>query len=347
VNGTPTAITTSISGAAQVENSDLVHTAAVSATQTIGLKVDAANTPGAAVVYWGFQFDSTTAAESMLFGNALVNLSTTDTQYASLTGAAYASTTETDCQFTVPCAGTFKNLYVYLSIAPGAAASGKTRTFTLRSNAGSVGAPGNVSVTISETATSGNDLTNSYHAAAGEKITIMSTLANAPAASASRIGLTFVADVDGDFIIPMSSGRNLDTANVKYSPVTTGDPGVSWATVANAYQVAANAFTAKSIYAVLSGAPGAGKSYTFALYDDGVSTAESVAISGASDVSGNHVENVSVAAGSLLAVQCTPAGTPTVRIGNASICGFMGITGIIIDGQSCSAIDGQAVSARY
>jgi len=59
----------------------------------------------------------------------------------------------------------------------------------------------------------------------------------------------------------------------------------------------------------LDAAPGAGKSYTFAIRDDGVDVA-TITISDTA-TTGSWSGNVSIAAGSLVCVSATPSGTPT------------------------------------
>mgnify|MGYP001577497588 CR=1 FL=1 len=76
----------------------------------------------------------------------------------------------------IPFNATLKNMYVGLTTAPGA---GTSRTFTVRRNAVNQ----SLLVTISEAATTGNDVTNTVAVTAGQEITVQGTLAGAPAAS--------------------------------------------------------------------------------------------------------------------------------------------------------------------
>jgi hypothetical protein len=58
-------------------------------------------------------------------------------------------------------------------------------------------------------------------------------------------------------------------------------------------------------------APGAGKSYTYEIIKNGVAQSLSVAIADAA-VTGEDTSNtVTIAAGDVIAIRCTPAGTPT------------------------------------
>jgi len=70
----------------------------------------------------------------------------------------------------------------------------------------------------------------------------------------------------------------------------------------------------RNLYVRLDGVAGAGKSYTFAVRINGVDTALTCQIAGATDVAGSDLTNeVEVKRGDLLSVGVTPAGTPTAR----------------------------------
>jgi hypothetical protein len=85
------------------------------------------------------------------------------------------SATESAVQQTVPMAGTLSEFYVTLNGSPG---SGRGYTFVVRKN----GVNTLVTCTISGTATTGSDVTNSVSFAAGDKISIRVTPVNNPTA---------------------------------------------------------------------------------------------------------------------------------------------------------------------
>jgi len=91
---------------------------------------------------------------------------------------------EAEALIPIPVSGTFKNLYVNLAVAPGA---GKTRTLTLRVG----GADQALTVTISNTDTTGNDVTHTVAVSAGDLICIGYTSTGTPATSEMKFGLEF------------------------------------------------------------------------------------------------------------------------------------------------------------
>lgn len=76
-------------------------------------------------------------------------------------------TTELDASSLVALKGRFKKARISLRMAPGA---GKSRTFTLRKNQGNT----SITITISDAATTGSDLTHEAEVDAGDYVTWLS-----------------------------------------------------------------------------------------------------------------------------------------------------------------------------
>lgn len=130
-----------------------------------------------------------------------------------------------------PPTAKYKKLYVELATAPGAAASGKSRTFTLRDN----GVDTALAVTISETATTGNNTaTVVIHTGNGNSGTWKATPTNTPAAS-SGVHIGYVA------IAPTSS------LNAAFNDsITTSDSVIKTVTKASSDAATASDTTAKT-----------------------------------------------------------------------------------------------------
>ena len=88
---------------------------------------------------------------------------------------AISGTETTDMEIIMPVAGTIKNMYVRLDVAPGAS---ENVALTTRID----GVDKSLVVTITNTATSGNDTVNSENVSAGERVTIRA-IASGSAAS--------------------------------------------------------------------------------------------------------------------------------------------------------------------
>jgi len=111
-------------------------------------------------------------------GTGLNNLHNRDVRYVPMFNAG-VSNAEGEVQQFLPTAGTVSNFYVILNTDPG---NGKSYTFVVRKN----GADTPVTCTISDTDTTGSDLTNSVSFAAGDYISIMVTPASRPTARSMR-----------------------------------------------------------------------------------------------------------------------------------------------------------------
>ena len=108
-------------------------------------------------------------------GTGLTTLSRSSTSYVPMFNTGVSSVESGSQQF-MPVAGTVSRFYIILNISPG---SGKSFTFIVRKN----GAATPVTCTISGTATTGSDLTNSVSFTAGDRISIMVTPAGNPTAT--------------------------------------------------------------------------------------------------------------------------------------------------------------------
>lgn len=311
-NGVDTALTCTITDTATTGN-DTGHSVSFAAGDILTIGVTPANTPTARNASLVMRFSGNTANESVfLCGSRGGNLSTTTTQYTGIGGQQGLNATEARRRNVIPTGGTIKNLYVKLSTAPGA---GTSRTFTLYKN----GSATALTCTVSDAATTANDTTHSVSVAAGDEVSLESTLTGTPAASRLGAGLTFVATTDGESVIMGTYNGSNETAGAPDNAATNyaGVLGLAWsaseALASNGNPNIGIACTLKKMYVACTTAPGAGNTYTFDVRVNAASPANdlSVAISGAAATTGNDTSNtVTVADGDEIGIRSVPNSVP-------------------------------------
>jgi len=315
LNGEDTSLACTVSDE-DTAGSDVVHEVAVVAGDLVTLKCVAADTPTATSAIWSMKFDGTNTKESVLLGSTVnsLNPSATEYQYVA-TGNGVFAVTETNRREVIPTTGKLKNFYVKLNADPGTAPD--AYKFTLRVNgANSDDGEGNpLQVTITANDTTGSDTTHEITVVAGDIVTLMVEPLNVPSASPiPSWGMCFVADTDGESIILNGDADNLNVTTTEYHSLCALD--LAWtATEADIIQLGQTC-TMKKLYALLSGAPGDGKSYVFNLRAGATAGATSlvVTISGAVDTTGNDTAHeVAISDGDEVALENNPDGTPTVR----------------------------------
>lgn len=173
------ALTVTISGAAEVTDQDTTNSYAVVAGNLIDISCTPVSTPNVGIYLWSFKFTPTTAGESIL---AALCENISGDEYGSL--QSQGRLIETELGGTPLPAGILKSEYVDLTVAPGVGDSWNARL----QNGGSSGA---LTVTVAETATTGNDTTHSQAVAAGDKIRFFVDETGTAAATYARLGVVF------------------------------------------------------------------------------------------------------------------------------------------------------------
>lgn len=143
------------------------------------------------------------------------------TVYVPLSGGGVSSGTEASADIDAPQTATISNLFVQLSSAVGA---GNSVTITLRDAGASVGTPSNLSCVISgASATSCNDVTNSFTATKGDLLDWQITVSGAIVATPNFL---IAAQWGGSISTgSVGSGTNGDVANYNGTGTTVGDAG--------------------------------------------------------------------------------------------------------------------------
>lgn len=306
-NGADTALTVTISGT-DTTGSDTSNTVTFAAGDRINWKcVTSAVASGSTNPRISADYAGDTANESLLLGRIDA---TGDNVYYPIDG--WGSSTQSTfvlAKQLIATAGTIKKLYVRLNTAPGA---GNSRTFTVYKN----GSTTALTLTISNTDTTGNDTTHSFTVAAGDKLALFNNDDATSAATQVSWGCVFTADTAGEF--PILGGTNDDPSNSATEYITinsvNGTFGTWNATEANRLAFGRTSWV-KNMYVELTTAPGAGNSYTFTLRNNAGATALSVAISEA-NTTGNDSEatGVAITNNDNLGLQSVPASTPTLPV---------------------------------
>lgn len=159
---------------------------------TLVIKDVPSGTPTARRLTWCLVMLPDTDGESVRGFGSPATPSTTANNYEQIHGNGNNGWNSSEnVRYTKPDAITIKKLYGKLVTAPGAAASGKTRTFTLMDN----GSPTALTITFTETETTKSDTTHSVTTSGGgNPVTWRSSVANTPAAATGGVHLGYVVD---------------------------------------------------------------------------------------------------------------------------------------------------------
>ena len=310
-NNNPTSMSVTISGT-DTTGEDITHSVQVDNGDILQFVCTPSGTPAAARVRNSIVFFSTPDDEfSVSAGNG--SISGTATIYLSLDSSGTSSGLGSAIK--CPLAGTLKNFYINLSVAPG---TGLTRTFTVMY--GTAGATASdLVITISDSSTSGSDTAHTLAVVPGDVLRIKSEVSGSLAASDVLTRLTFVSSVSGRYWIGGSTPSNLSTTDTEYFKPTAGS-------TATAQYLSEQRFTKditiKNMYVEVSAAPGtggSGKKRTFTLMQNGNPTALTFDILETATTN-NITTDVVCAEGDLFELQSVPTSSPAAA---TSRYGFM------------------------
>lgn len=184
-NGVATTLLVVISGT-NTSGNDTTHTVSYAAGDTISMECKADTSSASTKGGYGMTFVPTTAGEFPVMSCDANAQSTSVANYAFICeGGSTFSATETSRQQVVPMSIVFKAVYADLNTAP---ASGKSWAFALRKNAAAT----DLSASIANTSTAGNDTSDHQTAIAGDLLSTESTPSGTPTATGSnRISYCF------------------------------------------------------------------------------------------------------------------------------------------------------------
>jgi len=232
------------------------------------------------------------------------NLNAAATEYNSVIGGSAWNGTSARIRNVFPCAGTLRNLRVWLSTAP---TSTHSWTFTIMRNDTATA----LTVTITGTDVTGYDSDHDIPVHAGGYIQIRSTYSGTPTAGTARYSMEFEPTNSAYSVIGMATETNQGDASTQY--LQAYGSHVTWETAGdNAYQVVPAAGTISRMYVLVSAAPGAG-GLTINLYRNGSAEALSVYLTtGTTGLDTTH--SISVSAGDLICIQSVSGAITNSRI---------------------------------
>lgn len=307
-NGVATAVTGTTAANGRTAT-DLVNTVSFVAGDTLSLVTTASGaTTGTGAVHWTVAITSA-ANVSHISTVSDTAVSNAATNYISLQGGGLDAVAA-NVEITFPTAGTIKNMYVVLNGAPTA---GKNFAFTLVQ----AGSPTTLTVTIADTATTGNDVTHSVPVAAGDKLYIQCVPTGTPTARSANIGVEFDPAINGESVQCFGSGTALSTTVARVMSVN----GMTAPSATDSLRTGqTQTCVIRNMYVALSAAPGAAKTYVLQVSVNGAPGNPTVSITGAASQSGNDLTNsVNVNLGDLVNYRVVPTGTPTAAAAEVSV----------------------------
>ena len=283
VNGAPSALALTISGAVDTTGNASSAIALV-AGDTVSIRSEFVVAPAASRARWSTLWIPTIADESILLSNHVSHNAIT--VYGEMQGiTSPVVVNEILVQIPLPTAGTFKKLYVELSVDPGNAPDAYSTT--LRDAAADTA----LTVTIIADDTTGNDSVNNVVVAAGALIDIKIIPLNVPVATPYvAIGMVFISDTSGESLI--MGGSSADTPAISATEYLNlgGTGAATWNAIEDQRYSLTQASVLSKLYVVLSGAPGGATSYTLSIREAGGDTGLTTTIVGAA-TTGNDLVN--------------------------------------------------------
>jgi hypothetical protein len=172
----------------------------------------------------------------------------------------------------MPVAGTFRDLFVNIATAPGVGRGDRIFPFVKNGTAQSL------SVTIAEGATSGNDTSNTFTVAKGDRVSLRSrvtAMGGFPAATYVSFGAVFVPDVPDYFLVGMNDSDSVKTGTgTEYHQPASGGGGAAagWNASSTGTQTITHRVEHVSMQTYLSALPSSG-TWTFDMgWTDGPTT---------------------------------------------------------------------------
>ena len=334
-NGTDSSLACAVSGALQ-NGSDIVDSSAVVAGDLVYEHVAPSGTPTITNITWSTQFNPTVANQYVLMGNGAP--ANNGTVYIAMGGLG-AGGSITNARSIIPESCTMKDLYVVLSTAPGV---GKSYTFAFDDNGGAT--PSAVSVTISGTNTTGNDVVHSSTTAPGDVVVIQTSEVGTPAATTASWGIVCAPAVAGQFpFIEKDSNAVTNTTDFLMAQAGQGSFAAAESGRAAPLSSPSPGLTLGNMYAMHSAAPGGTASYNWILRKNSASPASGTncTITGTATTCNDTVNTVSIANSDLIDLEEVPAGTPGgTGINSVSFTGSIAQTAATVPGVSATSIIG-------
>lgn len=218
-------------------------------------------------------------------------------------GGASWNATETTRRQIVPHDMTIDNLRVTVTVAPGAAASGKKYDIVLMVN----GSPSALTCTILETATSAQDLTNHVRVSAGDAISLRFTPTGTPTAPGTS-RWSMIQEAQGVYGVMQSTTSPPSTASTNY--LVPYGRAIFGSTDALAGIIIPTAGVLRNLRFYASTAPGAGKSWAITVMKNNSAQALTCTIADTNTTASDLSNSVTVAAGDTISIKVVTTSTP-------------------------------------
>ena len=310
LNGADTDLVTTVSDTdkSAINETDEVS---VSAGDTVAIKVVPTNTPNVGDASWSFIFIPDTGNETILLGADYDAPKINGNDYNLLQGGSTWNSTALAGQrkSIVPTGGTLKDFYVQLDTAPD---TGKSYTFTVFLNGSATG----VTLTISDTATTGSDLSNTVAVVAGDIVAIKCAPGSTPDATRAHWGIVFDSTISGESIVMSATTSNMNDTVASYNNVCASTN--NWTTDESSRRSGSNFCSLKKLYIELENNPGAaasGKQFVFTVRSGDVDgsfsdTALAVTIFEDTNTGNNTADTVNFDYNETVDFEAAPTSTP-------------------------------------
>jgi len=290
---------------------DTAHDVTVAAGDVVCLKCAPSSPDNTRYARWAWEFEGDTANESLLLLTGVT--SATQDRYYGVQGKASSESIENDARCVCPTPGKIKDLFVQLKDDPGTAPDAYRIVLRVNGADSDDGGGNALECTIVANNKTGNDTTHEISVAAGDILTVKVDPVDSPTVSTiAAIGMTFVANTDGESIITGGTDNDLDSGDTEYNYLCGW--GQWGGTEAQRYQLAQECVF-KKLYVLLSGDPGGTDKYTFTVRLEGASPADGLAveIAGGSTTGNDTAHTISVSDGEVVNLMCVPTDTPAVK----------------------------------
>lgn len=308
-NGADTAFTCTVSNTSTTCN--YIGLLGLSAGDNISIKCVPSGTPASTSARVSTDFISGTGnGAPVLSSSKNVSPSTGSAQSVNIQNGLGWSFSGTRTQ--IPTSGTLSKLRVLVTNAPGAGGSGKSWGFTINKN--SVGT--SITCTVSETATTCSDLSNSVSVVQGDFLSVTVTPTGTPTSSTIVIGSVFTPVIDGESFQTFSYGGGVtDNSQVTYADI--GLVGQNTSTTETSRFLASSSYVAKKLYFVSGTAPGASKTWQYYLRKNSADTALTCSKTGGSATTcSDNVNIVPISSGDLINFKFSPTNSPSTSTSN-------------------------------
>lgn len=274
-------------------------TVTVAAGSEVDMAMDVTGAVGSSAQHrWSMDMWS---ANQVLLSASGASLSTSAARYMPLMGVGILGASAVIAEQLIPVPGKLKNLRLRLPTNhPGAG----SRAYTVELMVNDVATA--LAATLSTGMQDATNVADEVTVAAGDRVYWRVTPTSSPSALPIGIGVEFVADTPGTFILMMACNTNTNMTSTCYSWMG----GRGWTTTEVVATAIAKAFTLTDLRVLISALPGNSKTRDFNIVKNSVASAATVQFTGV-DSNPNQAAwsgSVSVSAGDLISCQHVPTG---------------------------------------